>query len=238
MSIALILFTGVALIVAMLAPWLPDSTKTIFTSLSSLELKQILAIGFIAAAMVIFLAYFRAKFMFSTRWLLATVTYNVLIVFVKFTFSTNDYANASRSFAALLTTALLIGCLYLFAFALLYLFFDGILLSRTLHKSLITTTDGRALLAIGLFFCVTLVRVILFHLPGFSSTVAATYLGSVFSSNTVILSGLLFVMCLAAVEAYSQVRRREDLKYFFASGAVLILVFHMTWALFMFRGMQ
>src|SRR5207248_2291622 len=123
-----------------------------------------------------------------------------------------------------------------FAFSLLYLFFDGKLLNKSLHKALIVSSEGKILLAMGLFICATLARIIVFRLPILSGSSASSYLGDVFKSNAALLSGLLFIMIIATVEAYAQVRRRADLKYFFVSGLVLILSFHLWWAIFIYRG--
>jgi hypothetical protein len=223
-------------LVGYFVPSIPSSTKSIFTSANPLQLQQVVALVLVTAITVIFLAYYRAKFFFSTKWLTAAVIYNALIVFVKFTLSTNQYVNRTvASFSSILATALLVGLLYASAFFVLYLFFDGKLLNRKLHKALIVSRDGKVLLAMGLFVCVTLARILVFRLPILSNTAASSYLGDVFKANTALLSGLLFIMILAAVEAYAQVRRKTDLKYFFVTGLVLILTFHITWAIFIFR---
>lgn len=217
-------------------PTIPSSTKSIFNGVNPLQLRQVVAIVLVAAITVIFLAYYRAKFFFSTKWLTAAVIYNVLIIFVKFTLSTNQYTNrVVMSFGSVLSTALLVGMLYVFAFLVLYLFFDGRVLNRNLHKALVTSRDGKILLAMGLFVCVTLARIIVFRMPILSGTAASSYLGDVFKANTALLSGLLFVMILAVVETFAQVRRRADLKYFFVTGLTLILTYHITWAIFIFR---
>lgn len=223
-------------LVGYFVPNIPSNTKSIFTGANPLQLQQVVALVLVTAITVIFLAYYRAKFFFSTKWLAATVIYNALIVFVKFTLSTSQYVNRTvASFSSILSTALLVGLLYASAFFVLYLFFDGKLLNRKLHKALIVSRDGKILLAMGLFVCVTLARILVFRLPILSNTAASSYLGDVFKANTALLSGLLFVMILAAVEAYAQVRRKSDLKYFFVTGLVLILTFHVTWAIFIFR---
>jgi hypothetical protein len=223
-------------LVGYFVPGIPSSTRSIFTGNNPLQLQQVVALMLVTAITVVFLAFYRAKFSFSTKWLTAAVIYNALIVFVKFTLSTNQYTKQTvTSFSSILSTALLVGLLYIAAFFVLYLFFDGKLLNRTLHKALIVSRDGKVLLAMGLFVCVTLARILVFRLPILSNTAASSYLGDVFKANTALLSGLLFVMILAAVEAYAQVRRKTDLKYFFVMGLFLVLTFHIAWAIFIFR---
>jgi hypothetical protein len=222
-------------LIAYLVPKLSTST-TIFTRLTPVRLHEIIALTLVTAATVIFLAYFRAKFYFSTRWLLAAATYNFLILFVKFTLSTNEITSkTAHNFSSILTTAFLVSLLYIFANVVLYLFFDGKLLNQKLHKALVVSSEGKVLLAMGLFVLITLVRIVVFRLPILSNTAAAAYLGDVFKANTALLSGLLFIMIIAAVEAYAQVRRRADLKYFFVFGTGLILIAHLTWAIFIYR---
>jgi hypothetical protein len=224
-------------LVAYYAHSFPNSTISVFSRASNIGFQQLAALVLLAAITIIYLAYYRAKLSFSTRWLAASVTFTSLILFVKFTLSANELASqAAKSFSSVLSAAILIGLLYVFAFSLLYLFFDGRLLNKSLHKAIITSSEGKILLAMGLFICATLARIIVFHLPGLSGSTASSYLGDVFKSDAALLSGLLFVMIIAAVEAYAQVRRRADLKYFFVSGLVMILSFHLWWAIFIYRG--
>lgn len=224
-------------LVAYFVPKLSNSTSDLFNRVATVNFHQIVALVLLTAITVIYLAYYRAKFYFSTRWLVAAAAYSFLILFVKFTLSAHELVSqAASSFGSVLGTALLVSLLYVFAFSVLYLFFDGKLLNQSLHKALITSTEGKALLAMGLFICATLARIIFFRLPFVSSTNASSYLGDIFKTNTALLSVLLFVMIFGAVEAYAQVRRRADLKYFFVSGIGLILTFHLWWAIFIFRG--
>jgi hypothetical protein len=158
---------------------------------------------------------------------------------VKFTLSTHEITiQSSKNFSSLLTTALLVSSLYIFAFLIVYLFFNGNLLNKNLHKALIVSTEGKILLAMGLFLCATVVRIAFFRLPGLSGTSASSYISDIFKTNNLLLSGLIFIMIIAAVEAYAQVRRRADLKYFFVSGLLLILTFHIWWAVFVYRSYQ
>jgi hypothetical protein len=226
----------VDMLIAYLVPTLSNSNSTVFTQLTPARLHQIIALTLVTAATVIFLAYFRAKFYFSNRWLIAATAYNFLILFVKFTLSTNEITSKNaHDFGPILSTAFLVSLLYIFANVILYLFFDGRLLNKNLHKALVVSSEGKVLLAMGLFLCVTVVRIVAFRLPGLSNTAAAGYLGDVFKANTALLSGLLFIMIIAAVETYAQVRRRVDLKYFFVISTCLILIAHLTWAIFVYR---
>jgi hypothetical protein len=234
-ALALVVVIGSA--IAYYARSFPDKTVSVFSGVSSITFQQLAALALLAGLTVIYLAYIRAKLFFSTPWLVASVIFTSLILFVKFTLSTNELASQSlKGFGPTLWTALLISLLYVFAFSLLYVFFDGRLLNKSLHKALIVSNEGKLLLAMGLFVCATLARIIIFHLPLLSSSTASSYLGDIFESNTALLSGLLFIMIIAAVESFAQVRRRADLKYFFVSGFVLILSFHLWWAIYAYRG--
>lgn len=224
-------------LIAYYAPLLTDPDGSFFSRLETVSFQQVAALVLLAALSVIYLAYFRARYYFSTRWLTAAVAYSVLILFVKFTLSAHEVAGqAAASFGATLITAFLISLLYIAAFSVLYLFFDGRLLNKSLHKALIVSAEGKMLLAMGLFVCATLARILVFRLPGLSSTNASAYLSDIFKANDAILSALLFVMIIGAVEAFAQVRRRADLKYFYVSGTLMILTFHLWWAIFTFRG--
>ncbi len=233
----LVVFIALGSLIAYGVPALPNSTAGLFGRLQTIGYHQVVALVLLCALTVIFLSYYRAMLFFSTRWLLAAVIYNSLILFVKFTLSTHELTlQLNNSFSSIMSTAMLVSLLYIFAFTVLYLFFDGRVLNRGLHKALITSGEGKVLLAMGLFICATLARILLFRLPLLSGSAASGYVSDIFKTNSVLLSGLLFVMILAAVEAYAQVRRRVDLKYFFVTGLVLILTFHFWWALFVYRG--
>ena len=227
-------------LIAYFVPSVPNSTSGIFARLTTVNFHQVLALTLTTAALVVFLAYYRAKLFFSTRWLIAAIVYNFLILFVKFTVSTNEIVNShsqsALTFHYILSIGLLVSLVYLVMFALFYLFFSGKIISRSVHRALITTTDSKALLAVGLFVVATLVRILVFRLPILSSTSASSYLTDVFKANNTLLSALIFVMIIAAVEAFAQVRRRSDLKYFLVSGLVMILSFHIWWAIFVYRG--
>jgi hypothetical protein len=237
--VALLVLVATGSLVVSAIPALPNNSNGFLADLKILNYHELVAIVATTCLTLIFLAYFRAKLFFSNRWLIAAVTYSSLILFVKFSLSTEEFINQSSiGFSSVFSTAALVSLLYLFAFGVLYLFFNGNILNKKLHKALITSTEGKILLAMGLFICASLVRIIAFRLPLLSSTTASSYLDEVFKSNSVLLSAVLFVMVLGAVEAYAQVRRKEDLKYFFIVGASLILTFHLWWALFVYRSYQ
>ncbi len=231
----LIGLVGLGAAVAYLVPQL--NIQPTYFGQTTITYHQLVTLVLLTSLTVIYLAFFRARLFFSTGWLVAAAAYNGLILFVKFTLSTNQFKSQSvdTSFSSILTTATLVSLLYIFAFGLLYLFFDGRLLNRALHKALIVSRQGKLLLATGLFVVATMVRIIVFSLPGLSGTAASSYLSEVFKTNNALVSVFLFVMILAAVEAYAQVRRRADLKYFFVTGGLLVLTFHFWWAIFMYR---
>jgi|GEM_PF-6642335 hypothetical protein len=235
----LVLLAGLTILGSLIAyyvPQLSNPSTSFFARHPNINFHQVAALVLLLALSVIYLAYFRVKMYFSTRWFIAAVTYNFLLLFIKFTLSINEFAgHSTASFGSVISTALLISLLYIFAFLLLYLVFDGRILNRSLHKALIVSSEGKILLAMGLFVCATVVRIVAFHLPILSNTAASAYLGDIFKGNAALLNGVLFIMSIAAVEAYAQVRRRADLKYFFVSGTALILAFHLWWAIFIYR---
>lgn len=223
-------------LVGYFVPVIPNNAKSVFSGVNSVQLRQVVIIISLTAVTTIFLAYYRTKFYFSKQWLFAAAIYNALVVFVKFTLSTYQYSiREAASLSSALSAALLVSLLYVIVLSILFMFFDGRILSRKLHKAIILTRDGKVLLAMGLFVCATLARVIIFSLPILSGSTTSSYLSEIFKSNAALLNGLIFVMILAAVEAFAQVRRRSDLKYFFVTGILLILSFHLTWAIFIFR---
>ncbi len=224
-------------VVAYFVPNINNHNRIIFSSNKSLLLGQFIVLLSISFLTVIYLAYFRTKFHFSNNWLIAAVTYNVLIIYVKYTLSISEYSNKHMvSFNSILYNAILVSCLYIFGFFILYLVFDGKVLSKSLHKSIILTRDGKFILAMSLFLLITLARIIFFRLPIISGTTSASYLGDIFKAKTALLSALIFIIIIATVEAYAQVRRRSDLKYFFVSGVSLVVIFHITWAIYIYRG--
>jgi general stress protein CsbA len=232
-----IVLAGVGSIIAHYVPHLSSNTANVFKHSTSITFHQIVALVLLSAITVIFLSYYRARNYFSTRWLIAAAAYNVLMLFVKFTLSTHELPKSlTHSFRSTVLAAFLISLLYIAAFGLLYLFFDGRLLHKKLHKALITSTEGKALLAMGLFVCATILRIVVFRLPYLSHSNASNYLRDIFKTEAVLLSVLLFVMILCAVEAYAQVRRRVDLRSFFITGVGLILTFHLWWAIFIVGG--
>jgi len=114
--------------------------------LTPVRFHEIIALALVTALTVIYLAYLRTKFYFSTRWLIAAVTYNFFLLFVKFIISVNEFSSQSaKTFNALLYTAFLISLLYILAFGVLYLFFDGKILNKSLHKALIVSAEGKIL---------------------------------------------------------------------------------------------
>jgi len=233
--LALIGLAGVGSVIAYVIP--PLNIQPVYFGETSLTYHQLLTLILLTALTVMFLAYYRARLFFSTRWLVAAAAYNSLILFVKFTISANQFKpSIGTSFSSILTTAGLVSLLYIGVFGLLYLFFDGRLLNRSLHKSLITSRQGKLLLATGLFMVATILRIVFFRLPVLSTSDASGYVSDIFRTETTLISGFLFVIILAAVEAFAQVRRRSDLKYFFVTGSLLIVIFHVWWAIFIYRG--
>lgn len=224
-------------IASYLVPSVPNKTNGIFSHLNNVSFQQILILVLTTSLVVIYLAYFRARIYFSIRWLVAAVTYNFLLLLIKFTVSTNEISKQNQSsIGSILSLAAIVSLLYIFAFSIIYVFYNGKILSKSLHKSLILTTEGKLLLSIGVFFVASIARIVIFQLPIFSSTTASNYLNNVFKTNAILISALLFIMSFAVVEAYSQVRRRVDLKYFFISGLILILSIHLWWAIYIYKG--
>jgi hypothetical protein len=221
---------------AYFVPSLPSSSASIFSRVSNLGFHQFAMLVLTAAITVIYLAFYRARAQFSNRWLVAAVTYNCLVLFIKFTLSINLFiGQSSKSFAQILSSALLVSLLYIGGFLVLYLLFDGKILNKKQHKLLVATNEGKMMLAVAMVLVVTVTRLVIYNLPLLSGSTAANYIGGVFKANTILLNLLLFVIIYATVQAFGQVRRKVDLKYFFVSGITLILAFHLWWATFMFR---
>lgn len=204
---------------------------------------ELTALVLLSALVVIFLAYVRAQFYFSSGWLMSTVALFFIILLVKFSISVRNFDSVgalsfglSDQKVVIAWSALLISLLYIAAFTLLYLFFSGRLLTPALHKRLITTVDGKFILAMAVFIGVTILRVLLFKLPGLSGSTASHYLTAVFRTDNLVLSSMLFATIISAVEAFSRVRRSEDLKPFYMIGVALLLFFHIWWGLFIYRG--
>src|SRR5947209_2526010 len=72
-------------LVAYFVPYLPNSSSGILNGVNTVGFHQIVALTLTSALIVIYPAYYRAQAYFSTRWLIAALTYNGLILFVKFT---------------------------------------------------------------------------------------------------------------------------------------------------------
>lgn len=178
----------------------------------------------------IVLGVFKKVFKLSGGWLLNALIFNGIIIFVKFMLSPNSYGNQAAG--SLVATAFGVGLLYLVALYIVYLFFQGKILKSLIHKSKITE-ESKLLFIAGLFVLVNLVRVVLFTFTPLANTGAADYLGSVLLGDGLVLSGLIFLTIFGAVEAFDQLRtKRLALKEFFILSAVLLIIYHVLWVIF------
>lgn len=219
-----------------LVPWLMLVARPQLGELTVSQIAQGYAMTVSFVPLFFFLSYYRKVFHFSKKWLLATSLYSGLIIIIKFTISFSQYSPDNISgYSSMITNALLVSLLYIIGFLVIYLLFDGRLISKSLHKALITTREGKVVLATSLFVMISLVRVVLFRLPGLAQTQASDYIQTVFKTESVKLNIVIFLLILLTVEAFAAVRRRIDLKSFAIYGVGLLIATHIGWALFMVR---
>lgn len=163
-------------------------------------------------------------------WFLYALVFNGLIVFIKFIFSPNNYGKLAPS--TLAATAVGVGLLYLVGLTLIYLFFQGKIL-KSLQATTKTSEEMKLLFAAGLFVFVNVLRVVLFSFTPLSKTATATYLGSIFQGGGFVLSALLFLIVLAAVEAFSRAQGdKTTLRNMFILAASMIVLYQVLWVIF------
>jgi hypothetical protein len=233
-----ILLTSLLLVGLIVVYFVPKISNFAFPFLkkdSFVSTQDIISLVLLSSITVIFLSYYRTKAFFSSKWLIAATTYNVLILLIKFTLSKNEINSGSSNFSTILSAVIAVSFLYILGLFVLFMFFNGRILSKTTHRALIASNEGKVLLTSYIFVFITIMRVVLYHLPGLRSTTAASYLGDVFKPKTYLLSLLIFLIIYTAVEAYGQVRRRKDLLDYFVTSSTLILVFHIWWGLYTYR---
>jgi len=233
--LSLILLLSIGLVIVYFVPKISNSSLSTFKNNSYLTPQEMISLVLLSAITVIFLSYYRTKSFFSTKWLIAATVFNILILLVKFTLSSNEINKGNNNISTIGFTALVVSSLYILGLFVLYLIFEGKLISRAMHKKLIVESDGKILLTLYMFVFITIARVVVYHLPGISNTVAASYLGDIFMPKTYLLSALIFLITYATVESFGQVRRKQDLKSFFSISVGLIIIFHIWWGVFMYR---
>lgn len=233
--IALTFLAIIGTVIVYFVPKIPNSYFSLLHKTTSITSHGIIAMFLLSAITIIFLSYYRTKAGFSTKWLVAATVYNVLILLIKFTLSSNEISRGSNSIYTIVTTALVVACLYIIGLIVLFLLFEGKLISKSMHKKLITTSDGKLLLSVYMFVFIMIVRDVIYHLPGLKNTEAASYLGDVFKPRTYLLSALIFLITFSVVQAFGQVRRKQDLKSFFVVAVSLILIFHLWWGIYMYK---
>lgn len=233
--LALVFLLVIGLIIVYFVPKVSNSFVSILNRSGTITSQELIALVLLSAITIIFLAYYRAKAFFSTKWLIAATVYNILILLIKFTLSSNEINKGTNNISTITTTALTVSSLYILGLIVLFLLFEGKIISRNMHKKLITTNDGKVLLTLYMFVFITIARVVVYHLPGLSNTVAAGYLGDIFKPKTYLLSALIFLIIYCAVETFAQVRRKQDLKSFFIVSVSIILIFHIWWGIYVYR---
>lgn len=187
---------------------------------------------FALTALVLWVA--RKAFKLSVSWFLYALMFNGLIVFIKFISSPNTYSKLASN--TLIVTTIGVGLLYIVGVWCVYLFSQGKVL-----KSLSTTAKNsgevKFLFATGLFVFINFLRIVVFSLPPLAKTATATYLSSIFQGGGLILSVLIFLIILGAVEAFDRAKHdKATLKNVFILGVSMLVVYHVLWAVFV-RGL-
>ena len=166
-----------------------------------LKLGVIAYLIFVFTAILLWVAKNTLKL--SRKWYFYTLLFNSVLIFIKFISSVNIYSKLAPN--ALFSTAIGVLLLYSLGLWIIYAFYKGKILKSLSEKSK-DSEDVRLLFAAGLFVFVNAVRIIVFSLPPFSHTPAASYLSSIFRSGGLFLSLLLFLIIFGAIEAFSNVK--------------------------------
>lgn len=196
-----------------------------------LKLGVVAYLLFVLTALVLWVA--RKTLKLSTKWFLYVLLFNGLIIFVKFISSPNIYSNLESNTLAF--TAVGVGALYVLGLWLVYSFSQGKIL-KSLSSAAKTSEETKFLFAAGLFVFINFLRIIIFSLPPLAKTATANYLSSVFQGGGLILSVLIFLIILGAVEAFDQVKHNKaTLRSTFILGVAMLVVYHILWAIFVNR---
>jgi hypothetical protein len=228
------LFVAATVFAAVLAAKLPGYRLSKYFSWLGTSNNRSLAIGLMAYTMfvvtAILLWFARKYFRFSLGWLLWGLLFNGFIIFIKFISSTNNYSKLELG--QLVTTAIGVAFLYLAALYLVYLYFLGNILKtlKTEHRS---SHELKFLFAAGMFVFINLLRIVVFTITPLSHSSAATYLASTFKGGGLLLSAVLFVIILGAIEMFDTVRNnKRDVTLTFIVTAGLIVMYHIVWVFF------
>ncbi len=218
-----------AVLGALVVLWIPEK-GLISTQNSQLRLTALVLVAL--NGLVLWLAKQDLKFSPSRLWL--ALAYNALIIGVKFVLSPATLASRSELFTGYTLTGLMVMALYLLGFWLIYAFFSGRL--DKVVKVPGAGEERKFLFVSGLFILINLVRIGLFALPVFRSSSAAGYLNNIYGAKGLALSTIVFLIILAATEAFDRAKSLDSptdhqLSHFFWVGASLIFIDHVLWVL-------
>lgn len=187
---------------------------------------------FVLTAIVLWVA--RKALKLPISWFLYALMFNGLIVFIKFISSPNTYGKLTST--SLVANTVGVGSLYIIGVWFAYLFSQGKIL-RSLSNTAKNSEEVKFLFAAGVFVVINFLRIVIFSLPPLTKTATATYLSSIFQGGGLILSVILFLIILGAVEAFDRVKQdKATLRKVFLLAVSMLAVYHVLWAIFV-RGL-
>jgi len=229
--------TGFAAIGAGLVAIIPTYNLTQYLSWISTDERR-LKLGvtayvlFVLTASVLWVA--RKALKLPVSWFLYALMFNGLIVFIKFISSPNTYGKSTST--TLVASTVGVGLLYIIGVWCVYLFSQGKIL-KSLGNTAKNSEEVKFLFAAGLFVFINFLRIVIFSLPPLAKTATATYLSSIFQGGGLILSIILFLIILGAVEAFDRARHdKATLRNVFFLGVSMLVIYHVLWAIFV-RGL-
>lgn len=225
--------TGFAAIGAGLVAIIPTYNLTQYLSWISTDERR-LKLGvtayvlFVLTALVLWVA--RKALKLPVSWFLYALMFNGLIVFIKFISSPNAYDKLTST--TLVATTIGVGLLYIIGAWCVYLFSRGKIL-KNLSNTAKNSEEVKFLFAAGLFVFINFLRIVIFALPPLAKTTTATYLSSIFQGGGLILSVILFLIILGAVEAFDRAKHdKATLRNVFLLAVSMLVIYHVLWAIF------
>jgi hypothetical protein len=183
---------------------------------------------FVMAALLLWFA--RRVFKLPLSWFLYALLFNGLLIFIKFISSPNTYSDLADQTLAI--TAAGVGMLYIAGVGLIYLFSRGKILKSLSAKSK-NSDEEKYLFAAGLFVVINFFRLVIFSLPPLANTPTADYLSSIFQGGGMVLSIILFLIIIGAVQAFDRAKPRVAALWGTLVVTVsLIIIYHGLWAIF------
>jgi hypothetical protein len=163
-------------------------------------------------------------------WFFYALLFNGLLIFIKFISSPNTYSDLANQ--TLILTALGVGLLYIAGVALIYLFSRGKILKSLSQKSK-SSDEEKYLFAAGLFVVINFFRLVIFSLPPLANTPTADYLSSIFQGGGLVLSIILFLIIVGAVQAFDRAKSKvAALGHTFVLAVSMIIIYHGLWVIF------